>query len=112
MLGYAVYFSGANGFILSMVGIFFVGACQSSFMSVTTTMVQKIVPDGMRGRIMSLYLLHAGGIMAFGNLILGSLADYVDYTWLFKLTGLVFLVYFFFLFVTQKRFRTDIISII
>jgi MFS family permease len=112
VLGFAVHFSGANGFILSMVGIFFVGACQSSFMSVTTTMVQKIVPDGIRGRIMSLYLLHAGGIMAFGNLILGSLADYIDYTWLFKLSGLAFLVYFFFLFITQKRFRTDIISII
>ena len=27
----------------------------------------KVVPDGIRGRIMSLYLLHAGGIMAFGK---------------------------------------------
>ena len=95
-----------------MICIFFVGASQASFMSVTTTMVQKIVPDGIRGRIMSLYLLHAGGIMAFGNLIFGALADYIDYNLLFRLSGLAFLVYFIFLILTQKKFRTDIISLV
>ena len=112
LLGCVVFLPSVYSFYLSMIGIFFIGASQASFMSVTTTMVQKIVPDGIRGRIMSLYLLHAGGIMAFGNLILGSLADYIDYSMLFIFTGIAFLVYFLFLFITQKKFRTDIISII
>ena len=112
LLGFVVFIPSVYSFYLSMIGIFFIGASQASFMSVTTTMVQKIVPDGIRGRIMSLYLLHAGGIMAFGNLILGSLADYIDYSTLFIFTGIAFLVYFLFMFITQKKFRTDIISII
>ena len=112
LLGCVVFIPSVYSFYLSMIGIFFIGASQASFMSVTTTMVQKIVPDGIRGRIMSLYLLHAGGIMAFGNLILGSLADYIDYSTLFIFTGIAFLVYFLFMFITQKKFRTDIISII
>ena len=112
LLGCVVLLPDTYSFYLSMISIFFIGASQASFMSVTTTMVQKIVPDGIRGRIMSLYLLHAGGIMAFGNLILGSLADYIDYSMLFIVTGVAFMVYFLFLFITQKKFRTDIISII
>ena len=112
LIGYVVYFSDISSFYISMICIFFVGASQASFMSVTTTMVQKIVPDGIRGRIMSLYLLHAGGIMAFGNLIFGALADYIDYNLLFRLSGLAFLVYFIFLILTQKKFRTDIISLV
>ena len=75
-----------------MIGIFFIGACQASFMSVTKTMVQKIVPDGIRGRIMSLYLLHAGGIMAFANLGYGNLADLFGATEILVVTGLIFFI--------------------
>ena len=52
-----------------------VGGSQSTFMALTTTYVQTIAPDRLRGRISSLYILHAGGIMAFANLGYGFLAD-------------------------------------
>jgi len=112
MLGYVGSLQGNLVFSISLFIIFLIGGCQASFMSLTTTMIQKVVPDGIRGRIMSLYLLHAGGIMAFGNLILGNMADIVDYTWLFRLTGVAFLAYILFILSTQRRFKADIISII
>ena len=51
------------------------GAAQFSFMALTVTYVQAVVPDRLRGRISSLYTLHAGGIMAFSNLSFGFMAD-------------------------------------
>ena len=112
MLSYAGFFNGDLVITISLFIIFLIGACQSSFMSLTTTMIQKVVPDGIRGRIMSLYLLHAGGIMAFGNLILGNMADVVGHSWLFRLTGIAFLIYILFVLSTQRRFKADIIAII
>ena len=112
MLSYVGFFNGDLVITISLFIIFLIGACQSSFMSLTTTMIQKVVPDGIRGRIMSLYLLHAGGIMAFGNLILGNMADIVGYAWLFRLTGIAFLIYILFVLSTQRRFKADIIAIL
>ena len=51
------------------------GGAQSTFMALTTTYVQTLAPDRLRGRISSLYILHAGGIMAFANLGYGFIAD-------------------------------------
>ena len=112
MLSYAGFLNGDLVITISLSIIFLIGACQSSFMSLTTTMIQKVVPDGIRGRIMSLYLLHAGGIMAFGNLILGNMADIFGYAWLFRLTGIAFLIYILFVLSTQRRFKADIIAIL
>ena len=52
-----------------------VGASQSTFMALTNTNIQIIVPDRLRGRVSSLYSLHTGGSMAFANLGYGFLAD-------------------------------------
>ena len=44
------------------------GAAQATFMALSNTYVQMMVPDRLRARISSLYILHAGGVMAFANL--------------------------------------------
>ena len=51
------------------------GVSQATFMALTNTYVQSVAPDALRGRIASLYTLHAGGLMAFSNLGYGLLAD-------------------------------------
>ena len=51
------------------------GASQATFMALTNTYVQTVAPDRLRGRIGSLYTLHAGGVMAFSNLGFGFVAD-------------------------------------
>jgi MFS family permease len=51
------------------------GAAQAMFMALTNATLQTITPDRYRGRVLSLFLMIGGGVMAFGNLAAGYLAD-------------------------------------
>jgi len=66
------------------------GVSQAMFMAVTAVLLQQVIPDGIRGRVMSFYLMSAGGIMAFANLGFGTLADWTGAPALFFLPGLSF----------------------
>lgn len=66
------------------------GASQAMFMALSAVMIQSVVPDAVRGRVMSLYVMVAGGIMAFANLGFGSLADLWGAGRLFWAPGLTF----------------------
>ena len=68
------------------------GASQATFMALTNTYVQAEAPDRLRGRISSLYTLHAGGIMAFSNLGYGFVADAFSVPPILFTTGVVFIV--------------------
>jgi len=70
------------------------GGSQSIFMSLTATYVQLVAPDRLRGRITSLYILHAGGIMAFANLAYGYLSDEFGAPEVLITTGGIFVVVF------------------
>ena len=48
------------------------------FMALTSAMIQAVVPDSVRGRVMSLYAMFAGGIMAVMILANGLAADYIS----------------------------------
>ena len=67
------------------------GATQTAYMVITLTMMQSMVPDAVRGRISSIYIIHAGGIMSFANLGNGGLAELTDPFWLLTIGGLAFL---------------------
>lgn len=71
------------------------GGAQSAFMALTTTYVQTLAPDRLRGRISSLYILHAGGIMAFANLGYGFIADVFSSPPILYGTGIAFLLFIF-----------------
>jgi MFS family permease len=68
------------------------GASQATFMALTNTYVQLMAPDRLRARISGLYLLHAGGIMAFANLGYGFMADLITAPPILITTGVLFLV--------------------
>ena len=77
------------------VGVLFaaaMGAAQATFMALTNAYVQTIVPDGLRSRISSLYILHAGGIMAFANLGYGFMADVFSAPPILIVTGALFVI--------------------
>ena len=71
------------------------GGSQAAFMALTTTYVQTIAPDRLRGRISSLYILHAGGIMAFANLGYGFMADALTAPPILYATAAAFLAFLF-----------------
>lgn len=54
------------------------GASTAMFMALSSVMIQAVVPDEIRGRVMSLYAMFAGGVMAISSLVSSLAADYVD----------------------------------
>ena len=68
----------------------FLGFSSAAFMTLTHTMIQTIVPDGVRGRVGAIYSVHIGGMMASLNLINGLLADFVGAPLILMVTGLIF----------------------
>ena len=66
------------------------GVSQATFMALTSVYVQTIAPDRLRGRISSLYILYAGGIMSFANLGYGFAADSFSAPPILLITGLIF----------------------
>ena len=67
------------------------GASTAGFMTVTHTVIQAVVPDGVRGRVSGIYSMHVGGSMAFANLFNGILADVFNAPLIMTITGSAFL---------------------
>jgi MFS family permease len=68
------------------------GASQVMFMALTAVFIQAAVPDAIRGRVMSFYLMSAGGLMAVANLGFGAAADRFGAPVLFVVPGIFFTV--------------------
>jgi MFS family permease len=72
-----VVFSLVHAFWLSLIVLVFVGFGMMVQMASSNTILQTIVDDDKRGRIMSMYTMAFQGMMPFGSLIMGSLASKV-----------------------------------
>ncbi len=59
---------------LSLVVLMFVGFGMMVQVAASNTILQTIVDDDKRGRVMSFYAMAFMGMMPFGSLIMGSLA--------------------------------------
>ena len=75
---------------LALLATAAMGASQAGFMTLTHTMIQSIIPDGIRGRVAGVYSVHIGGMMASANLINGGLADWIDAPLVLMVAGLAF----------------------
>ncbi len=80
---------------MALVGAAAMGATQAGFMTLTHTMIQAIVPDGVRGRVGAIYSVHVGGMMAIANLSNGVLADHIDAPLVLGIGGVAFIVVMF-----------------
>jgi MFS transporter, DHA1 family, staphyloferrin A biosynthesis exporter len=69
-------FSQTTSFPLAILALVAVGSCQVFYMATTNTMLQVIVPDHLRGRVMSIYALDRG-LMPVGALIAGISAHVI-----------------------------------
>ena len=73
---FLILFSRITSFPLALLVLVAVGAFQVLFMATTNTMLQVIVPDELRGRVMSLYMLDRG-LMPAGALFAGVTAHFI-----------------------------------
>lgn len=65
-------FSLSSDVIVSIIFLFALGYAIVCSVAVTNTLLQKLVTDEMRGRVMSMFMLSFIGAMPFGNLIAGA----------------------------------------
>jgi MFS family permease len=72
-----VAFSQARSFELALVLLAMTGAAQMVYLTTNQTILQLIVPDELRGRVMGIYML-SQGMMPLGGLIGGALADFTS----------------------------------
>jgi len=69
---FLMVFSLSSNVIISIVFLFALGFAIVCSVAVTNTLLQKLVTDEMRGRVMSMFMLSFIGAMPIGNLIAGA----------------------------------------
>ena len=70
-----VLFSLSRSFWLSAALLLPVGFCMMLQMSSSNTLIQAMVPDHLRGRVMAMYTMMFMGMAPFGSLFAGALAE-------------------------------------
>jgi len=70
-----ILFGLSRSFYLSCALIVVTGYCMMTEMASTNTLLQSLVPDRLRGRLMSVFVITFVGIAPIGSLIEGQLAD-------------------------------------
>ena len=73
---FLIFFSQITWMPLALVTLVIVGMFQMFFLASTATMLQLIVPDQLRGRVLSLYMLDRG-FMPLGALFAGTSAHFI-----------------------------------
>lgn len=64
--------------ILSILALVLAGYALITQLAVTNTSLQLIVPDELRGRVMSTYTWALGGFWPLGSLLIGALGDHLS----------------------------------
>ena len=68
-------FSLSRSFWLSFALLIVIGAVQMAYLTTNQTLLQLIIPDQMRGRVMGIYMLNQG-LLPAGSLFAGGMADF------------------------------------
>lgn len=62
---------------LSLMIIFLIGCTLILAMNIANSLVQTLVPDGLRGRVMGVYTLTFFGLLPIGSLMMGMMAEHM-----------------------------------
>jgi len=79
-------------FWLSMLTVFIAGTGMMQGMAASNTVIQTIVTDEKRGRVMSYYTMAFMGMAPFGSLLAGSMAHNFGAPWTVMMNGAVVLL--------------------
>lgn len=83
-----ICFSWSRWFPLSVVLLVPVGFCAMLELGSCNTLIQAMVPDRLRGRIMALYSMMFMGMVPLGALLSGFLADRIGAPWTVSIGGI------------------------
>ncbi len=89
-----IAFSLSKSYLLSIFILVFIGCTSVVPVALINTIIQINVPDEFRGRVMSLFMITFAGMMPFGNLISGGLAQGLGVSAALLFCGLTCLILF------------------
>ena len=84
-----ILFSMSRAFWLSAALLVPVGTAMMVEMASSNTLIQAMVPDALRGRVMAVYSMMFMGMAPFGALIAGSVAEHLGAPWTVAGGGIV-----------------------
>ena len=91
--------------VLSFIFLFGVGFSIVTSVAITNTLLQKLVTDQMRGRVMSMFILSFIGTMPFANLLSGTVAHRYGVPPTLAVGGLAVLLCSIYVGLTNKKLR-------
>ena len=100
-----IVFAQSTWLPLSLIFLFGVGFAIVTSVAVTNTLLQKLVTDRMRGRVMSMFILSFVGAMPIGNLLAGVVSHRFGAPAAITAGGLAIVIYTSVMTLTNKRLR-------
>lgn len=89
-----IIFSLSKTYLLSIFALILIGLSSVTAIALVNTLLQVKVDDRFRGRVMSVFMLTFSGMMPFGNLIAGSLAQAAGVSFALFFGGVTCVVFF------------------
>ena len=89
-----VLFSLSKDMLFSLIALMLVGASSVTAIALINTILQIIVPDEFRGRVMSVFMLTFAGLMPFGNLLAGALSEIWGVSLVVTASGIICTTFF------------------
>jgi MFS family permease len=87
-LGFVV-FSISKALWLSLISVFVISFGIMMIIAFCNILIQTVVDDNKRGRVMALHILALMGMTPFGNLLLGSLSSRISAPHTFMIVGMI-----------------------
>lgn len=100
-----IVFGQSTNLVLSLVFLFGIGFAIVTSVAVTNTLLQKLVTDEMRGRVMSMFILSFIGAMPIGNLLAGVVSHRFGARITVTAGGLAIIIYVTIVTFKNKRLR-------
>ena len=91
--GFTLLLAGIRTFWAAMLVLTLVGLAQIVFLASCNSTLQLVVPDRMRGRIMSLYAFVFVGVTPLGSIIVGTIAEWFGVAAAYALAGVAALAF-------------------
>lgn len=89
-----ILFSLSRFYLLSIIALILIGWGSVTAIAIINTLLQTIVGDEFRGRVMSVFMFTFAGFMPFGNLIAGALSQGLGVSFTVMASGIVCTIFF------------------
>ncbi|TAM80085.1 MAG: MFS transporter [Acidobacteria bacterium] len=102
-----IFLSRAHTFWVAFLLLAVMGGTIVGTLTLANTTLQMTTPHGLRGRVMAMYYISMTGLMPFGNLQAGVVAQTAGTRFALGLGGTVCLIYFLILQISLSRLRRE-----